>query len=182
MASVRPRGTLWPMARMEQTLRAWGGHSLPRVQHGGTTAPRGIGGWLLIYVIGRASLLLHQLQLTVGAIVIFADPAVAGLRTFVPLSAFLLYEATNWLLVGFTVLAFVLIRRRSRAAIWVNLALSGLWLAALVVWQFLGLKSPAGTIIDATPALFGLGYFLTSRRVRNTFTRSSGGSAPERRS
>ena len=95
-------------------------------------------------MIGRAGLLLHQLQLTVGAIVIFADPAVAGLRTFVPLSAFLLYEVTNWLVVGLTVLAFVLIRRRSRAAIWVNLALSGLWLAALVVWQFVGLKSPAG--------------------------------------
>lgn len=139
-------------------------------------------GWLLIYVIGRAGLLLHQLQLTVGAIVIFADPAVAGLRTFVPLSAFLLYEATNWLLVGLTVLAFVLICRRGRAAIWVDLALSGLWLAALVGWQFLGLKSPAGTIIDATPAVFGLWYFLTSTRVRNTFTRSSGRSPRERTS
>jgi hypothetical protein len=148
----------------------------------GTPAPRGIGGWLLIYVIGRAGLLLHQLQLTIGAIVIFADPAVAGRRTFVPLSAFLLYEATNWLLVGLTVLAFVLMRRRSTSAIWVNLTLSGLWLAALVVWQFLGLKSPAGTIIDATPALFGIWYFLISRRVRNTFTPSSGRSAGERTS
>lgn len=73
---------------------------------------------------------------------------------------------------GLTVPAFVLIRMRSPAAISVNLALSGLWLVVLVVWQFLGLKSPAGTIIDATPALFGLWYFLTSRRVRNTFTRS----------
>ena len=99
-----------------------------------------------------------------------------------PLSAFLVYEVTNWLVVGLTVLAFVLIRRRSRAAIWVNLALSGLWLAALVVWQFVGLKSPAGTIIDATPALFGLWYFLTSRRVRNTFTPSSGRSSRERTS
>ena len=170
------------MARIEQTGQAWGGHSLPRMPPAGTRAPRGIGGWLLIYVIGRAGLPLHQLQLTVGAIVIFADPAVAGLRTLVPLSAFFLYEATNWLVVGLTVLAFVLTRRRSRAAIWVNLALSGLWLAALVVWQFLGLKSPAGTIIDATPALFGLWYFLTSRRVRNTFTRSSGRSARERMS
>ena len=91
-----------------------------------------------------------------------------------PLSALVLYEATNWLLVGLTVLAFVLIRRRSRTAVSVNLALSRLCLAALVVWQFLGLKSPAGTIIDAAPALFGVCYFLTSRRVRNTFTRSSG--------
>ena len=170
------------MAGIEQTGRAWGGHSLPRMPPAGARAPRGIGGWLMIYVIGRAVLLLHQLQLTVGAIVIFADPADAGLRTFVPLSAFLLYEATNWLLVGLTVLAFVLVRRRSRAAIWVNLALSGLWLAVLVVWQFLGLKSPAGTVIDATPAVFGLWYFVTSRRVRNTFTRSSGRSAGERTS
>lgn len=170
------------MARIEQTGRAWSGQSLPWMPPASTPAPTGIGGWLLIYVIGRVGLLLHQLQLTIGAIVIFADPAVAGLRTFVPLSAFLVYEATNWLLVGLTLLAFVLIGRRSRAAIWVNLALSGLWLAALVVWQFLGLKSPAGTIIDATPALLGLWYFLTSRRVRNTFTRSSGRSARQRTS
>jgi len=162
------------MARIEQIGRAWGGHSRPTIPSAGIRAPAGIGGWLLIYVIGRAGLLLHQLQLTVGAIVIYADPALAGLRTFVPLSALLLYEATNWLLVGMTVVAFVLIRRRSPAAISVNLALSGLWLAALIAWQFFGLKSPAGTVIDATPALFGLWYFLTSRRVRNTFTRSSG--------
>jgi hypothetical protein len=166
-----------PVARIEDSGRAWGGHSLKRTPPASTPAPNGIGGWLLIYVIGRAGLLVHQLQLTVGAIVIYADPAIAGLRTFVPLGALLMYEVTNWLLVGLTVLAFVLIRRRSAAAISVNLALSGLWLAALVGWQFLGLKSPAGTIIDAIPALFGLWYFLTSRRVRNTLTRSSGRSA-----
>ena len=170
------------MARTEQTSGPWGGHSLPRLPAAGMRLRKGIGGWLLIYVIGRAGLLLHQLQLTVGAIVSYADPAVAGRRTFVPLSALLLYEVTNWLLVGLTVLAFVLIRRRSQAAISVNLALSGLWLAALVVWQFLGLKSPAGTIIDAIPALFGAWYFLTSRRVRNTFTGRSVRSTQERTS
>lgn len=83
------------MAWIEQGGGAWGGHSLPRMRPAGTPAPKGIGGWLLIYVIGRARLLLHQLQLTVGAILIYADPAVAGRRTFVPLSAFLLYEATT---------------------------------------------------------------------------------------
>jgi hypothetical protein len=145
----------------------------------GTRVPKGVGGWLLIYVLGRAGLLLHQLQLTVGAIVIYADPAVAGLRTFVPLGALVLYELTNWLLVGLTVLAFVLIRRKSSTAIAVNLVLSGLWLVALVVWQFLGLKSPIGTTIDATPAILGLGYFLRSKRVRNTFTRTSGPAAHE---
>lgn len=167
------------MARLNRTPRAWGAHS-PRIPPAGKRAPTGIGGWLLIYVIGQSGLLLHQLQLTIGAIVIYADPTVAGLRTFVPLSSFLLYEATSWLLVGLTVLALALIRRRSPAAIRVNLALSGLWLAALIVWRFLGLKSPAGTVIDATPALFGLSYFVTSTRVRNTFTHGSGRSARER--
>jgi hypothetical protein len=170
------------MERTEQAGRVPGGRSRLRMPHVGARAPKGIGGWLLVYVIGRVGLLLHQLQLTIGAIVIFADPAVAGLRTFVPLSSLLLYEATNWLLVGLTVAALVLIRRRSRAAIPVNLALSGLWFASLVVWQFLGLKSPAGTIIDATPALFGLWYFLTSKRVRNTLTRTGRRAAEERRS
>lgn len=164
------------MDRTKQMGRVWGGRSL--MPHAATGGPPGISGWLLVYVIGRVGLLLHQLQLTVGALVIFADPAVAGLRTFVPLASLLIYEATNWLLVGLTVVALLLIRRKSRAAISVNLALSGLWLAALVIWQFLGLKSPAGTIIDATPALFGLWYFVVSRRVRNTFTQARR-SAPE---
>jgi hypothetical protein len=126
------------VARIEETGRAWGGHSLKRMPPASTPVPKGIGGWLLIDVTGRAGLLVHQLQLTVGAVVIYADPALAGLLTFVPLSALLLYEATNWLLVGLTVVAFVLIRKRRVAAISVNLALSGLWLAALVVWQFPG--------------------------------------------
>jgi len=166
-----------PMRRIDHTGRVSVGSALTRMPHRSTQAPAGIGGWLLIYVVARMGLLLHQLQLTIGAIVIYLDPAVAGLRSFVPLSSLLFYEATNWLLVGLTVVALLLIRRRSRAAIPVNLALSGLWLAGLVVWQFLGLKSPVGTLIDATPALFGLWYFLSSERVRNTFTRTRDRSA-----
>jgi hypothetical protein len=159
--------------RIEQAGRAWSRHPLPQIPPAGARAPAGIGGWLLIYVIGRAGLLMHQLQLTVGAIVIYADPGIAGLRTFVPVSAFLLYEVTNWLLVGLTGLTFVLMRKRRRAAIAANLVLSGLWLAILVLWHFLGLKSGAGTIIDATPAVFGVWYFLSSKRVKNTFTRAA---------
>lgn len=146
--------------------------SLSQMAHTGARGPEGLGGWLLVYVIGRAGLLVHQLQLTIGAVVIFADPAVAGLRTFVPLSSLLLYEATNWLLLVMAIVALALIRGRRRAAIAVNLVLSGLWIVALVVWRFLGLKSGVGTVIDATPALFGLWYFLGSRRVRNTLTRT----------
>jgi hypothetical protein len=146
--------------------------SVSQVPHTETRGPEGLGGWLLVYVMARIGLLLHQLQLTIGAIVVFADPAVAGLARFVPFSSLLFYEATNWLLVGLTIVALVLIRRRRRAAIAVNLVLSGLWIVALVVWQLIGLKSAAGTIIDATPALLGVWYFLTSMRVRNTLTRT----------
>ncbi len=160
------------MRRIDYTAGASRRSSLPLKPHTGPRSPAGIDGWLMIYVIGRIGLLVHQLQLTVGAIVVYVDPAVAGLRSFVPLSALLFYEATNWLLVGLTIVGLLLIRRRSSAAIAVNLALCGLWLVALVGWQFLGLKSPIGTIIDATPAFFGLWYFLTSKRVRNTLTRS----------
>ena len=139
-----------------------------------SSAPEGVGGWLLVYVVGRVALLPHQLQLTIGALIIFADPGAAGRRTFVSLGSLLFYEATNWLLVGLTVLALILIHRRSRAAIPVNLALGGLWLAALIAWQFLGLKSSIGMTIDAIPALFGVWYFLTSKRVRNTFNQTGG--------
>jgi hypothetical protein len=164
---------------MSQTAHTGAGSSDLLLAHAGRREPEGVGGWLAVYAIGRVGLLVHQLQLTVGAIVIFADPAVAGLRTFVPLTSLLLYEATNWLLGGLTVAALVSIRRRTRAAIRLNLTLCALWLVALVVWQFLGLKSGVGTIIDATPAIFGLWYFLTSRRVRNTLTRTPGSPAQE---
>jgi hypothetical protein len=157
---------------MESAKQLARGRSSARRSDPGSSAPKRISGWLLAYVIGRVGLLLHQLQLTIGAAVIFTDPAVAGLRTFVPLSSLLFYEATNWLLVGLTVAALISIRRRSPAAIPVNLVLSGARLIALIVWQFLGLKSPIGTTIDATPALFAVWYFLTSKRVRNTFNRA----------
>ena len=123
-------------------------------------------------MIARLVLLPHQLQLTLGAIVIVVDPTLVGRRTFVPLSSLLLYEATNLLLMGLTVVALLLILCRRRAAIPVNLALGGSWLAALVAWQFLGLHSSVGTVIDVIPALLGLGYFLTSSRVRHTLNRT----------
>lgn len=166
-------------SRIKQAGPTWGVRSLSQMPHTGTGEPEGLGGWLLVYVVGRLGLLGHQLQLTIGAVVIFVDPAVAGRRTFVPLSSLLFYEATNWLLVGLTIVALTLIRRKRRAAIAVNLALSGSWIMALVVWQFIGLKSGLGTIIDATPAVFGLWYFLTSRRVRNTFTWTGDRPMPE---
>lgn len=124
----------------------------------------------MVYMIARIALLLHQIQLSVGAIIVYADPSVAGLRTFVPLGALLFYEATNWFLIALTVVAFRLMFRRRREAIAANITLNALFASSLVAWHFLGMKSSAGTVIDALPALVGIWYFLASRRVRNTFT------------
>ena len=87
-ATVRG-ATLGVMERINHTLS---GECSSSGMLRGIRTRQGIRGWLLVYVVGRAGLLLHQLQLTAGAIVIYADPAVAGVPTFVPLSAFLLYE------------------------------------------------------------------------------------------
>ena len=129
----------------------------------------GFGGWLLVYMIALGSLLLHEIQLSVGAIIIYADPSIAGLRTFVPLGALLVYEATNIVLAALTIVAYSLMLRRRRAAIAANIALSALSVSFLVAWHFVGMKSQAGTVIDALPLLIGLWYFLVSKRVRNTF-------------
>ena len=44
-----------------------------------------------MYMIGLAIQALHGLVLTVGAVVIFADPARVGLTSFIPLGALLFY-------------------------------------------------------------------------------------------
>ena len=131
--------------------------------------PEGFGGWLLVYMIASGALLLHEIQLSVGAIIIYVDPSIAGLRTFVPLGSLLFYEATNVVLAALTVVAYSLMFRRRRAAIAANIALNTLSVSFLVPWHFLGMKSQAGTVIDALPGLIGLWYFLVSKRVRNTF-------------
>ena len=138
------------------------------VTRAGETSQR-IGGWLLVYMIALGALLLHEIQLSVGAIIIYADPSIAGLRTFVPLGALLFYEATNVVLAVLTIVAYSLMLRRRRAAIAANISLSALSVSFLVAWHFVGMKSQAGTVIDALPLLIGLWYFLVSKRVRNTF-------------
>ena len=129
----------------------------------------GFGGWLLVYMIALGALVLHEIQLSVGAIIIYADPSIAGLRTFVPLGALLFYEATNVVLVALAILAYSLMFRRRRAAIGANVVLNAMSVSFLVAWHFLGMKSQAGTVIDALPGLILLWYFIVSKRVRNTF-------------
>jgi hypothetical protein len=124
----------------------------------------------VVYVLARGGFLVHELQLSIGAIVVYADPSIAGLDTFVPLGSLVLYEATNAVLVALAIVAFRLMLGRRRAAIQANIALNALSTLFLGAWWLLSMKSPAGMFIDGLPGLVGLWYFLTSRRVRNTFT------------
>jgi hypothetical protein len=129
----------------------------------------GMRGWLLAYVVVLAYLLLHGAGLTIASIVIYAHPAAAGLRSFVPLSFLLFYVITNVILIFYMALLFVLMARRRKSAIINNIVFNILSVMFLVAWHILGEKSNAGTVVDSVPNLAGAAYFLLSRRVRNTF-------------
>ncbi len=77
--------------------------------------PSALRGWLLVYVIGLVIQTLHGLGLTVGAIVIFADPARAGLTSFMPLGGLLFYVITNIVLAVYTAIVIALMIRRRKA-------------------------------------------------------------------
>jgi drug/metabolite transporter (DMT)-like permease len=137
--------------------------------------PERIGGWLRVYVVALAILLLHGLGLTVAAIIIYANPSIAGLHTFIPLASLLVYVVTNLVLAGYTVVLYVQMFKRRRSAIVNNLVFNTLSVVFVMAWLFLGEKSHLGTVIDVLPGLVGCCYFLMSRRVRNTFTRGGEG-------
>ena len=137
---------------------------------GESTRLIGIRGWLLIYVLGLAAELAHALALTIGSLVIYAKPSLAGLHSFIPLWALLIYVASNYGLVAYGVALFVLMSRERKAAIANTILFNVLSIAFLVVWFLLSAKSPVGTVVDALPGLAAIAYFSRSRRVRNTFT------------
>ena len=45
--------------------------------------PPAIAGWLLLYMVALAFLVVHGIGLTIGAIVIYSNPSIAGLHTFI---------------------------------------------------------------------------------------------------
>jgi hypothetical protein len=122
-------------------------------------------------MIGLVIQALHGLGLTVGAIVIFADPKLAGLTSFVPLGALLFYIITNIALALYTAVVLTLMFRRRKAAIMSSIVLNCLTVLFLTLWHLLGEKSPLGTIVDSLPGLVGFAYILRSKRVRCTFIR-----------
>jgi hypothetical protein len=131
--------------------------------------PQGIAGWLLVYVTVLAFLVVHGMGLTVAAIIIYSNPSIAGLHTFIPLGGLLYYVITNIAVVLYTVVLFVLMFRRHHSAIANNIAFNILSASIVVSWHLLGEKSPVGVVIDVLPYLVGLCYVLSSKRVRNTF-------------
>ncbi|WP_433203959.1 DUF2569 family protein [Dactylosporangium sp. CS-047395] len=133
-------------------------------------ASTGIRGWLLLYVIALGVQAAHDLMLTVAAVIISARPSLAGLDSFVPLPSLVFYVASNLVLVLYTVVLYVLMFRRRRSAVVNNHIVNALAIVFLVCWHFLGMKSTLGTVVDSVPSLVGIGYVLTSRRVRQTFT------------
>jgi len=130
---------------------------------------KGIRGWLLVYVIVLAIFSTHSLGLTIASLIISAHPSLVGMQSFIPLGALLFYVITNLIEVVYTIALFVLMFKKKKSAIINNIIFNALSVVFLLSWHFIGEKSVIGTFVDALPGLIGLGYFLTSKRVRNTF-------------
>jgi hypothetical protein len=113
---------------------------------------------------------IRGIELTVAAIIIFSDPSIAGLHSFVPLGSLLFYVITNAIAASYTIVLFFLMFRNRHSAIVNNIIFNALSVSFVVAWRFLGEKSHVGTVVDVLPGLVGLCYFFTSKRVRKTFT------------
>lgn len=129
-----------------------------------SAAPR----WLLVYMVALAAQLAHALFLTVGSLVIYTDPPLAGLDSFIPLWALLIYVGSNLALLAYGVALFRLLLTSQRSAIAHNILFNALSVTFLVTWFLLGAKSPIGTIIDSLPGITAIAYFSLSRRLRDT--------------
>lgn len=131
---------------------------------------KGIRGWLLVYVIALVYLLLHGLGLTLAAIIIYSNPSIAGLHSFVPLSSLLFYVITNIVLASYSIVLFFLMYRKRQSAIANNIIFNAISVVFVIAWLSMGTKSHLGTVVDVLPGLIGGSYFLVSKRVRSTFT------------
>lgn len=123
----------------------------------------------MVYMAALALLTVHGIGLTVGAVLIYADPARAGLTAFVPLASLLTYVVTNAVLIVYGATLLILMLRRRKAVFLNNIVFVLLSVLFLVLWHFLGEKSSIGTIIDSLLPLVGLVYLLSSKRAHSTF-------------
>jgi hypothetical protein len=158
--------------RVETAPRAFEVFSPTAIHSGSEAQPRlvGIRGWLALCIAGLTAEIAHGLALTVGSLVIYSKPSLAGVHSFIPLWGLLIYVLSNLGLVAYGVVLFILMSRERKAAIANNILFNALSIAFVVIWFFLSAKSPLGTIVDSLPGLAAIAYFSRSRRVRNTFT------------
>jgi hypothetical protein len=120
-------------------------------------------------MIALAIFSLHALGLTIASLIINAHPSLVGMQSFIPLGALLFYVITNLIEVVYAIVLFVLMFKKKRSAIINNIIFNVLSVVFLLSWHLIGEKSVIGTFVDALPGLIGVGYFLASKRVRNTF-------------
>lgn len=123
----------------------------------------------MVYVVGLIFQAVHGLALAVGAIVVYANLSLAGLKSFPPLGALVFYVAGNVAVAVYTAVVLALMIHRRRAAIANSIILDCLAVVFLVSWNVLGEKSGVGVIVDSLPGLVGIAYLMRSRRVRSTF-------------
>jgi hypothetical protein len=71
----------------------------------------GIRGWLLVYMIALAIQLVHGIGLTLAAIVIYSNPSIAGLHSFVPFGALLFYVFTNVVAASYAIVLLFLMSK-----------------------------------------------------------------------
>jgi hypothetical protein len=130
--------------------------------------PKRIGGLLVAYVIVLGILFIHGLGLTVAAVVVNANPSLGGLSEPLSWGYIAFYVVTNVILAAYTVVLMRLIFKKRKPAIVHNAVYAILTIIFLVIWHFLGMKSPLGAIIDSVPGLVGMLYFARSTRVKET--------------
>jgi hypothetical protein len=143
-------------------------HSRDRLAGHASDLPQ-IRGLLLVYLIAIAVFTLHTALLTTGSVVVYAHSVATGSHPHVSLSFLVFYVITNIALILYVVYLFILMSRRRRSAIPNNIIFNIMAVVFLLSWHVMGEKSNIGTIIDSAPNLVAAGYFLLSRRVRNTF-------------
>jgi hypothetical protein len=142
---------------------------MERAISGGTEVERPpIRGWLIVYLIVLAVLAAHGLELTIAALIIAADPSLAGLTSFVPLPALLFYVVSNTLLILYAVLLYVLMFQRRRSFIAHNVVFHAMSVAFLLGWHVFHMKSTLGVVIDIVPSILMTTYIVTSHRVEQT--------------
>jgi hypothetical protein len=120
-------------------------------------------------MIALALFSLHALGLTIASLIINAHPSLVGMQSFIPLGALLFFVITNLIEVVYAIVLFVLMFKKKKAAIINNIIFNALTVVFLLSWHFMGEKSVIGTFVDVLPGLIGLGYFMASKRVKNTF-------------